>query len=202
MGWSTQQRVTLPVMSFAALFCLYISTCSYAKFRYTSRGRYRFSYKAGGFDLKPIDALFPPLQVGDSVQRGLDWRWSDQDGNGIGIVAAPLDDNGWIGVSWNSGVRGKYRYSEQAGGHDIQLCRATDGIATSAVASTAHVSKGNQSPVKSFMDDLVPKLVGMGFSAGAAAHALRESEGDLNEAIEFLIRSDAALLRQDVPQYD
>jgi hypothetical protein len=101
--------------------------------------RYRFSKKAGGFDLKPITELFPPLKVGDIVQRGLDWKWGDQDGNGTGVVTATLDDEGWIWVKWNSGVRNKYRYNEQSGGHDVQRCDATDA---SASAVQAAVSQG------------------------------------------------------------
>jgi hypothetical protein len=101
--------------------------------------RYRFSKKAGGFDLKPISELFPPLKVGDIVQRGLDWKWGDQDGNGTGVVTATLDDEGWIRVKWNSGVQNKYRYNEQSGGHDIQRCDATDASAASAVqAAVSH----------------------------------------------------------------
>jgi hypothetical protein len=100
---------------------------------FNSNCRYRFSKKAGGFDLKPISELFPPLQVGDTVQRGLDWKWGDQDSNANGVVTATLDDEGWIWVKWNSGVKNKYRYNEQAGGHDIQRC----GAAVDAPAASA-----------------------------------------------------------------
>jgi hypothetical protein len=97
--------------------------------------RYRSSEKAGGFDLKPLSEIFPPMKVGDTVQRGLDWKWGEQDKNGNGTVTSTLDDEGWIHVRWNSGGNNKYRYSEQAGGHDIQLC----GNSVSSAASVALV---------------------------------------------------------------
>jgi hypothetical protein len=75
--------------------------------------------------LKPFDELFPPIKVGDLVKRGLDWKWGEQDGNGNGTATATLDHEGWICVKWNAGGKNKYRYSEQAGGHDIELCGQT-----------------------------------------------------------------------------
>jgi hypothetical protein len=85
--------------------------------------RYRFSDRAGGYDLKPFSDIFPPISVGDLVKRGIDWKWGQQDGDGHGIATSTLDHDGWISVKWKAGGKNKYRYSEQAGGYDIELCR-------------------------------------------------------------------------------
>jgi hypothetical protein len=104
------------------------------------RRRYRFSDKAGGFDLKPLSEVFPPIKIGDRVRRGLDWKWNDQDKDGNGTVTDSLDHEGWIHVRWDAGGKNKYRYSEQCGGHDIELCGNSDSAPTSA--------SSNQSPMR------------------------------------------------------
>jgi hypothetical protein len=48
------------------------------------------------------------LKVGDRVRRGADWKWSDQDRNGVGVVSENLDSDGWIGVDWDHGSSNKY----------------------------------------------------------------------------------------------
>lgn len=111
--------------------------------------RYRFSVKSGGFDLKPLSEVFPPLKVGDTVQRGLDWKWGDQDKNGNGTVTSTLDNEGWIHVRWDSGGNNKYRYSEQAGGHDIQLCdNPVSAAASVAPVQTSLVHTGTWRELK------------------------------------------------------
>jgi hypothetical protein len=93
--------------------------------------------------LKPLSEVFPPIKVGDTVQRGLDWKWGDQDSNGIGIVTDTLDHEGWVHVRWESGRNNKYRYSEQAGGHDVQLCGKIDSSASAdAIVQTAPKHSG------------------------------------------------------------
>jgi hypothetical protein len=47
------------------------------------------------------------LSVGDRVRRGADWKWSDQDRNGVGTVSEALDSDGWIGVNWDHGSSNK-----------------------------------------------------------------------------------------------
>jgi hypothetical protein len=47
------------------------------------------------------------LKVGDRVRRGADWKWSDQDRNGVGTVSEALDSDGWIGVNWDHGSSNK-----------------------------------------------------------------------------------------------
>lgn len=42
------------------------------------------------------------VEVGDRVKRGRDWKWGNQDGNGIGTVIAQHESRpGWIRVQWD-----------------------------------------------------------------------------------------------------
>jgi hypothetical protein len=47
------------------------------------------------------------LSVGDRVRRGADWKWGDQDQNGVGTVSEAQDSDGWIGVNWDHGSSNK-----------------------------------------------------------------------------------------------
>jgi hypothetical protein len=96
--------------------------------------------------LKPFSELFPPIKVGDLVKRGLDWKWGDQDGNGNGTAIATLDHEGWIFVQWNASGKNKYRYSEQAGGHDIELCSQSNLPAASVAPVQAQRRLAEQPP--------------------------------------------------------
>ncbi len=60
----------------------------------------------------------PPLDAGDEVVRGPDWRWSDQDG-GAGTVGEVIEElpglpsrlssvTGWVAVKWPSGRLNRY----------------------------------------------------------------------------------------------
>ena len=56
----------------------------------------------------------PPLDAGDEVVRGPDWKWGDQDG-GAGTVGEVIEElpgarsvTGWIAVKWPSGRRNRY----------------------------------------------------------------------------------------------
>jgi hypothetical protein len=46
----------------------------------------------------------PPLEVGDKVVRGPDWKWKEQDGGAgtVGTVEAEVDEDGWVKVRWPS----------------------------------------------------------------------------------------------------
>ena len=48
------------------------------------------------------------LSVGDCVRRGKDWKWGNQDENGLGTIVETLDSDGWIAVKWDHGSRNKY----------------------------------------------------------------------------------------------
>jgi len=53
----------------------------------------------------------PPLDAGDEVVRGPDWKWSDQDGGAgtVGEVTEVLPGTaGWLGVKWPSGRKNWY----------------------------------------------------------------------------------------------
>ena len=53
---------------------------------------------------------------GDSVIRGPDWKWKDQDGGegGIGVVTQKKKTEGWVEVKWQqNGQTNSYRM-----GHD------------------------------------------------------------------------------------
>ena len=47
------------------------------------------------------DAI-PIVRVGDRVRRGPDWKWGEQDGNGLG-TAMPDNTPGWMKVRWDAG---------------------------------------------------------------------------------------------------
>jgi hypothetical protein len=49
-----------------------------------------------------------PLSVGDRVLRGQDWKWGDQDENGVGTVVETVDSDGRVTVEWDNGSRQKY----------------------------------------------------------------------------------------------
>ena len=47
-------------------------------------------------------------QVGMRVVRGDDWKWNDQDKNGVGTIAKPAK-GGWVAVKWDHGSQNSYR---------------------------------------------------------------------------------------------
>ena len=62
---------------------------------------------------KVADAVgvHPAVYEGDTVVRGPDWQWDDQDGGaGKTGIALPDDSEGWIGVRWEGGSKNAYRY--------------------------------------------------------------------------------------------
>lgn len=61
------------------------------------------------------------LIIGARVQRGLDWKWRDQDGipSGEGTIIGDLH-NGWIDVTWDHGGSNSYRMGAE-GKYDLQL---------------------------------------------------------------------------------
>uniref|UniRef100_A0A8D8T0U6 E3 ubiquitin-protein ligase n=1 Tax=Cacopsylla melanoneura TaxID=428564 RepID=A0A8D8T0U6_9HEMI len=61
------------------------------------------------------------LIIGARVQRGLDWKWRDQDGipPGEGTVIGDLH-NGWIDVAWDHGGSNSYRMGAE-GKYDLKL---------------------------------------------------------------------------------
>uniref|UniRef100_A0A8D0EVZ2 MIB/HERC2 domain-containing protein n=1 Tax=Strix occidentalis caurina TaxID=311401 RepID=A0A8D0EVZ2_STROC len=58
----------------------------------------------------------------DSVVRGVDWKWGDQDGPapGLGRVIGELGEDGWIRVQWDTGSTNSYRMGKE-GKYDLKL---------------------------------------------------------------------------------
>ena len=72
------------------------------------------------------------MVIGARVVRGLDWKWSDQDGSppGEGTVTGELHNN-WIDVTWDHGGSNSYRMGAE-GKFDLKLApnyEATLGLA-------------------------------------------------------------------------
>ena len=61
------------------------------------------------------------MVIGAKVVRGLDWKWSDQDGSppGEGTVTGELHNN-WIDVTWDHGGSNSYRMGAE-GKFDLKL---------------------------------------------------------------------------------
>ena len=86
---------------------------------------YRIGAENGKFDLalatcaNKIKILTTP---GTKVRRGPDWKWNDQDGNGIGIVVGTADIAGCVTVKWeNNGQQDCYRVGADKGQFDIEV---------------------------------------------------------------------------------
>ncbi len=53
------------------------------------------------------------LSRGTRVRRGPDWKWAEQDGNGVGLTTSPVDAEGWVLVRWETGVSNLYRWGAE-----------------------------------------------------------------------------------------
>ena len=42
---------------------------------------------------------------------GPDWKWDDQDSNGLGATVEGCNDDGWARVKWDGGRTNNYRVS-------------------------------------------------------------------------------------------
>ena len=47
--------------------------------------------------------------VGLRVKRGPNWEWGDQDGGGVGTIAAVRTYSGWVEVDWDNEYGNTYR---------------------------------------------------------------------------------------------
>lgn len=56
-----------------------------------------------------LDILGPGVRV----KRGPDWKWGDQDGNGLGTVTTEITSTSWISVKWDNGHTNSYRVGHQ-----------------------------------------------------------------------------------------
>ncbi|XP_070574612.1 uncharacterized protein [Ptychodera flava] len=62
-----------------------------------------------GMGNRELEGL-PPL--GSRIRRGKDWKWKDQDKNGVGTVIEH-DKEGWVHVEWDHGDDNKYRWGAE-----------------------------------------------------------------------------------------
>ncbi|XP_052248325.1 uncharacterized protein LOC127856260 isoform X4 [Dreissena polymorpha] len=85
----------------------------------------------------------PPV-VGMRVERGPDWHWLNQDGNGPGrIVDVPMA--GWVNVKWdNTGIMNSYRYGYD-NKHDVQPLSATTTTAATTTGAKSGTTTGAMS---------------------------------------------------------
>ncbi|XP_071117336.1 uncharacterized protein [Haliotis cracherodii] len=49
--------------------------------------------------------------LGSRVMRGKDWKWEDQDLQGVGTIINHDENENWVWVLWDSGERNRYRYN-------------------------------------------------------------------------------------------
>ncbi|XP_076816720.1 E3 ubiquitin-protein ligase HECTD1-like isoform X3 [Clavelina lepadiformis] len=59
------------------------------------------------------------MVAGARVVRGPDWKWRNQDGQGVGTVNAAVV-NGWVDVTWDNGTSNLYRVGAE-GKYDIKI---------------------------------------------------------------------------------
>eukprot|EP01107_Rhizomastix_libera_P002507 TRINITY_DN1436_c1_g1_i4.p1 TRINITY_DN1436_c1_g1~~TRINITY_DN1436_c1_g1_i4.p1 ORF type:complete len:1935 (+),score=580.20 TRINITY_DN1436_c1_g1_i4:845-5806(+) len=108
---------------------------------------------------KPTETEDEPMvatpTVGLRVKRGKDWKWKDQDQNGLGTVSKILE-NQWVKVTWDHGQTFSYRWQE--GARDLAIvgtsstsspapAASSSVAAESAAAAAAAVSVSSQSEV-------------------------------------------------------
>nr|XP_022335016.1 uncharacterized protein LOC111131672 [Crassostrea virginica] len=75
---------------------------------------------------EPRILLREKIAVGCLVERGQDWKWSDQDGGegSVGFVYRVKEDQ-TIYVRWSNGVKSNYRFGYD-GKYDVSLCDPFD----------------------------------------------------------------------------
>ena len=75
------------------------------------------------------DVVVPPIHVGDTVVRGPNWKWGNQDGgaSNSGTVVNIVND-GWVRVRWfNSAGENNYRWGAE-GCFDLEIVPIEDEI--------------------------------------------------------------------------
>ena len=72
---------------------------------------------ASGSSTVTSGSVLKTKEVGVRVRRGPDWKWGDQDGNGLGTTQSN-DDTGWIRVKWDHGESNSYRIGKD-GAYDL-----------------------------------------------------------------------------------
>ena len=80
------------------------------------------------------------IRVGDTVERGPDWEWNDQDRRCRGVVQKDTED-GWFNVRWSHGGDNTYRWSKD-GHKDIQKVKAGGPVSTTQKPSSHEQVQG------------------------------------------------------------
>ena len=70
------------------------------------------SYRYGADE--KYDVVYSP-QPGDTVIRGPDWKWENQDGNSTGHVVSEVDTDNWLKVRWSNTTTNSYRFGVKVG---------------------------------------------------------------------------------------
>lgn len=74
-----------------------------------NKNHYRWGAE-GAYDLTIVGVAPSRMLVGRRVRRGRDWKWGDQDGNGLGIIVGAPQDN-VVEVRWyTTGQSNQYRW--------------------------------------------------------------------------------------------
>jgi len=72
---------------------------------------------------KSVSTTLDRKLLGVAVERGPDWKWSNQDdyagGRRIGITVPGCDEDGWIRVMWRNGKQNNYRVGAE-GAYDLR----------------------------------------------------------------------------------
>jgi len=99
------------------------------------------------------------LYVGDTVGRGPQWKWGDQDGGGLGTVVGRSDD-GWIDVRWTATrCTNNYRYARDA--RDLTLTVAPPPVPPAfAVGARVVLAAGFDAVADAARGGLAPGAVG------------------------------------------
>lgn len=81
-------------------------------------------HRSHGTSLGPLsgEELAKLMKIGTRVVRGVDWKWSLQDGPppSEGTVIGELGEDGWIRVQWDNGSSNSYRMGKE-GKYDLKL---------------------------------------------------------------------------------
>ena len=104
-----------------------------------------------------------PIDVGDIVKRGPDWKWGNDDGGrgGLGIVMDTTKYKGWVTVMWDtSGKQSQYRWGRD-NCFDLELCsKSLAGVMVTRMRELQqfqHLLDGDSSkrPSKQELNDLL-----------------------------------------------
>jgi E3 ubiquitin-protein ligase HECTD1 len=121
---------------------------------------------------------------GARVNRGVDWRWDDQDGSTEGTITGEIH-NGWIDVKWDHGLRNSYRMGAE-GKYDLKLSNS-DNLPNFDISSTSTSANATA---------LVSKKTGTGEKGNSLNSRKSSSTPSLPEATESTGKNSVASTEQ------